>query len=48
MSRRVALYGEAKGLSARSRSESESEMGVESYGADAKPCDLPRGRVKGG
>ena len=29
-----------------SRSESESEQGVQSSGADAKPSDLPMARVK--
>ena len=31
---------------ARSRSESESEQGAESGGADAKLCDLPMTRLK--
>ena len=41
MSLRVVLPGEVKRDDARSRSESESEQGVESVGADAKPSDLP-------
>ena len=46
MNRRVALAGEVKS-NGRSRSESESEMGVlESDGADPKPGDLPMSRVK--
>ncbi len=40
------LIGEVKGLEVRSRSESESEEGVESVGADAKLCDLPLVRLK--
>ena len=32
---------------ARTRSESESEEGAESAGADAKPSDLRMGRMKG-
>ena len=47
MNLRVAFAGEAKGKYARSRSERESEHGVpESAEADAKPSDLPLGRVK--
>ena len=48
MSLRVAVAGEAKGEDVRSQSESESEQGVESAGADAKPGDLPLARVKDG
>ena len=33
-------------MECRSRSESESEQGVQSAGADAKLCDLPLGRLK--
>ena len=40
------LTGEVKGLRPVSRSESESEQGVQSVGADAKPSDLPMTRVK--
>ena len=47
MNLRVAVPGEVKGLKARSRSESESRQGgFESGAADAKPCDLPRSRLK--
>ena len=46
MSLRVVLSGEVKRDDARSRSESESEQGVESVGADAKPSDLPLSRMK--
>ena len=42
----MLLTGKVKGLEARSRSESESEQGVESVGADAKLCDLPMDRLK--
>ncbi len=45
---RVAVAGEAKGEDARSRSESESEEGVQSAVADAKPGDLPLCRLKAG
>ena len=49
MNLRVAVAGEVKGQESRSRSESESEQGAtESAEADAKPSDLPLGRVKGG
>ena len=48
MNLRVVLSGEVKRLEPRSRSESESEEGVESEGADAKPCDLPLARLKDG
>ena len=48
MNLRVVLSGKVKGLEACSRSESESEQGVESEGADAKPCDLPLARLKDG
>ena len=44
MSRLVALGGEVKRKA--SRSESESEMGVQSSGADAKRGDLSLARVK--
>ena len=40
------LAGEVKLLSDVSRSESESEQGVQSAGTDAKPSDLPMARVK--
>ena len=48
MNLRVAVGGEAKRKDARSRSESESEQGVQSEGADAKPSDLPLARLKSG
>ena len=48
MNLRVAVTGEAKGQEAPSRSESEPEEGVESVVADAKPSDLPMGRMKDG
>ena len=46
MNLRVAATGEAKCDDARSRSESESEMGVQLDAADAKPSDLPMVRLK--
>ena len=48
MNLRVALPGEVKLSDQRSRSEGESEQGVESWGADAKPGDLPLARMKVG
>ncbi len=48
MSLRVAVGGEAKSQEAWSRSESESEKGVKSPAADAKPGDLRACRLKGG
>ena len=42
------MSGKVKGHESRSRSESESEEGVKSDAADAKPSDLPEGRLKGG
>ena len=48
MNLRVAVVGEVKREDARSRSESESEKGVESAAADAKPSDLPLARLKSG
>ena len=48
MNLRVAVAGEAKREDARSRSESESEQGVQSAEADAKPSDLPLARMKDG
>ena len=48
MTLRVTDSGEAKSEDAWSRSESESETGVESTEADAKPSDLPLGRMKVG
>ena len=41
MNLRVSVPGEVKGDDARSRSESESEEGVQSGAEDAKPSDLP-------
>ena len=40
------MTGKVKCDDARSRSESESEEGVESVGVDAKPSDLHLSRVK--
>ena len=48
MNLRVAVRGEVKRNHACSRSESESEEGVQSREADAKPSDLPLARVKAG
>ena len=45
---RVAVGGEAKCNDVRSRSESEAEYAAKSPGADAKPSDLPLGRLKDG
>ena len=42
----MLLSGEVKDLRSVSRSESESEEGVQSDGADAKPSDLPMARLK--
>ena len=46
MSRLVNLSGKVKRIA--SRSESESEMGVQSLGLDAKRGDLPMARMKYG
>ena len=46
MNLRVTFSGKVKDLEIRSRSEIESEQGVESEGVDAKPSDLPLGRLK--
>ena len=48
MSLRVTVTGEVKGHESCSRSESESEQGVESAAVDAKPSDLPLARMKSG
>ena len=48
MNLRVAVAGEVKGHETCSRSESESEQGVESVVVDAKPSDLPLSRLKSG
>ena len=48
MSLRVVVFGKAKDNDVRSRSESESEQGVQSKAADAKPSDLPLSRMKSG
>ena len=40
------LAGKVKFFRNVSRSESESEQGVQSAGTDAKPSDLPMTRVK--
>ncbi len=47
MSLRVTVAGEVKCVDTRSRSESESEQGVQSAGVDAKLGDLPVARLKG-
>ncbi len=46
MNLRVTRSGEAKRKDARSRSESELENSAESARVDAKPSDLPLGRLK--
>ena len=46
MNLRVAVSGQVKYYEVRSRSESESEEGAESLGADAKPGDLRMARLK--
>ena len=46
MNLRVTVVGKVKDNDVRSRSESESEEGAESVEADAKPSDLPLGRLK--
>ena len=47
MTLRVTSTGKAKGEYARSRSESELEHSdIESVRVDAKPSDLPLGRLK--
>ena len=48
MNLRVTVVGKVKGHESRSRSESESEKGVKSSEADAKPSDLPLSRMKSG
>jgi hypothetical protein len=48
MSLRVVLLSEVNAIDSRSRSESESEQGVQLGGADAKLCDLPLTRLKVG
>ena len=48
MNLRVAVAGEVKGHETCSRSESESEQGVNSVVVDAKPSDLPLSRLKSG
>ena len=47
MSLRVTVTGKVKVVDDRSRSESESEQGVESVGVDAKLGDLSLARLKG-
>ena len=42
----MLLSGKVKHFRCVSRSESESEQGVQSDGADAKPSDLPMARLK--
>ena len=48
MNLRVTVIGKVKDNDIRSRSESESEQGVKSLAVDAKPSDLPLGRLKDG
>ena len=48
MNLRVAVTSEVKYFRYVSRSESESEEGVESVAVDAKPSDLPLARMKSG
>ena len=48
MNLRVAVAGKVKRENVRIRSESESEEGVQSAVADAKPSDLPLSRMKSG
>ena len=48
MNLRVTVGGKVKRYKTRSRSESESEEGVESPEVDAKPSDLPLSRMKVG
>ena len=47
MSLRVTVTGEVNPVDGGSRSESESEEGVQSVGVDAKLGDLPVVRLKG-
>ena len=42
------MSGKVKGQESCSRSESESEQGVQSAPEDAKLCDLPMARLKCG
>ena len=44
--RRVIVSSKVKRLKARSRSENESEVGVQLLAIDPKPGDLPMSRVK--
>ena len=48
MNLRVAFAGKVKCDDTRIRSESESEPGIYAEGVDAKPSDLPLGRLKDG
>ena len=48
MNLRVTVAGKVKGNDSCSRSESESEEGVQSVVVDAKPSDLPLSRLKDG
>ena len=48
MNLRVTVAGEVKGHETCSRSESESEEGVQYAVVDAKPSDLPLTRLKFG
>ena len=40
------MWSEVKGLEFRSRSESESEQGVQFHVVDPKPGELPMARLK--
>ena len=46
MSRLVIVCSKVKAVRGRSRSESESEQGVEWHEVDPKPRELPMARVK--
>ena len=48
MNLRVTVVGKVKGHESRSRSESESEIGVYSSEVDAKPSELAVSRMKSG
>ena len=46
MNLRVTVCSKVKGQESPSRSESESEQGVELHAVDAKPSDLHLSRMK--
>ena len=48
MNLRVAVTGKGNRQEARTRKETESEQGVQSLVADAKPSDLHMSRMKSG